>query len=240
MSLWRSIADHLRGDIARGHHAPGERLPSEAALAARFGVNRHTVRQALAALADEGLVWSRRGAGVFVQTAPTDYPLGRKVQFHRAVALAGRVPGRQIDFVATRSADAVESEALALPHGAQVHVAEGVSSVDGQPVAMFRSVFPAAALPGLPDALREMGSITIALDRCGVPEFRRAHTRITARVADATRAARLQANAGEALIRTEALNVTPDGIPVERGLTWWLAARITLTVTPEGGVTPDN
>ena len=236
MSLWRTIADHLRDDIARGHHAPGERLPSEAALAARFGVNRHTVRQALAALADEGLVWSRRGAGVFVQAAPTDYPLGGPtVQFHRAIALAGRMPGRQIDFVATRTADAVEAEALALPPGAQVHVAEGVSLVDGQPVAMFRSVFPAEWLPALPDGLRETGSITAALDRCGVPAFRRAHTRITARVADATRAARLQARPGDALIRTEAVNVTPDGTPVERGLSWWLAARITLTVTPEGG-----
>lgn len=221
MSLWRTIADHLRDDIARGHHPPGERLPSEAALAARFGVNRHTVRQALAALSDEGLVWSRRGAGVFVQAAPTDYPLGGPtVQFHRAIALAGRMPGRQIDFVATRTADAVEAEALALPPGAQVHVAEGVSLVDGQPVAMFRSVFPAEWLPALPDGLRETGSITAALDRCGVPAFRRAHTRITARVADATRAARLQARPGDALIRTEAVNVTPDGTPVERGLSW--------------------
>ncbi|MRX52113.1 phosphonate metabolism transcriptional regulator PhnF [Paracoccus sp. S-4012] len=233
MSLWRSIADHLREDIARGHHGPGERLPTEAALAARFGVNRHTVRQALAALADEGLVRSRRGAGVFIQVAPTDYPLGRSVQFHRAIALAGRVPGRQIDFVATRSADGVEAEVLGLSPAAAVHVAEGISLVDGQPVALFRSIFPAEALQGFPKALQSSGSITAALEACGVPAYRRAQTRITARVADSVRAARLHAAPGDALIRTEALNVTPDGMPVERGLTWWLASRITLTVTPD-------
>jgi DNA-binding GntR family transcriptional regulator len=60
------LRDALAADIAAGRHAPGERLPSEAQLAQRFGVNRHTVRRALAALAEDGLVQARRGAGVFV------------------------------------------------------------------------------------------------------------------------------------------------------------------------------
>lgn len=233
MTIWRSIADRLRDEIARGHHAPGARLPSEAALAARFGVNRHTVRQALAALADDGLVRSRRGAGVFVLGAPVDYPLGRRVRFHRAISVAGRVPGRQIDYVATRPADPAEAEALALPPGAAVHVAEGVSLVDGQAVALFRSALPAEPLPGFPRALSETGSITAALGRCGIADYTRARTRITARLADAAQAARLGGAAGDALIRTEALNLAPDGAPLERGLTWWLAARVTLTVDQE-------
>ena len=63
--LWQAIADTLRAEITLGHYPPGDRLPSEAALATRFGVNRHTVRHALAQLADAGLVHARRGAGVF-------------------------------------------------------------------------------------------------------------------------------------------------------------------------------
>lgn len=233
MTIWRSIADRLRDEIARGHHPTGARLPTEAALAARFGVNRHTVRQALAALADEGLVRSRRGAGVFVLGPPVDYPLGRRVRFHRAIAVAGRVPGRQIDYVTTRPADLTETEALRLDPDAAVHVAEGVSLVDGQAVALFRSVFPAARLPDLPAALQQGGGVTAALARCGIGDYTRAQTRITARVADAAQAARLGAAAGDALIRTEALNLGPDGAPVEYGLTWWLAARVTLTVAPD-------
>lgn len=233
MTIWRSIAAQLRDEIARGHHAPGARLPSEAALAARFGVNRHTVRQALAALADEGLVRSRRGAGVFVLGAPLDYPLGRRVRFHRAIAVAGRVPGRQIDYVATRPADRSEAAALDLPEAAPVHVAEGVSLVDGQAVALFRSVFPAAILPDFPQALAETGSITAALGRCGIADYTRARTRITARLADAAQAVRLGAAAGDPLIRTEALNLGPEGAPLEHGLAWWLAARVTLTVDQE-------
>lgn len=166
-------------------------------------------------------------------SAPVDYPLSQRVRFHHAVALAGRVPGRQIDYVATRPADPAEAAALDLSPGAQVHVAEGASLIDGEAVALFRSVFPADLLPGLPAALAEGPGVTAALVRCGIADYTRAQTRITARVADAAQAVRLGAVAGDALIRTEALNVTADGRRIEYGLTWWLAARVTLTVAAD-------
>ena len=46
VAQWRQIADTLRADIAGGTLGPGDQLPTEARLAARFGVNRHTVRRA--------------------------------------------------------------------------------------------------------------------------------------------------------------------------------------------------
>ncbi len=64
--IWKSIHDSLQHDIAGRRYMPGDKLPTEAALAQRFGVNRHTIRRALGALADEGVVHSRRGAGFFV------------------------------------------------------------------------------------------------------------------------------------------------------------------------------
>ena len=50
--LWTAIRDTLLKEIAQGHYAPGARLPTEAHLSERFGVNRHTVRRALAQLAE--------------------------------------------------------------------------------------------------------------------------------------------------------------------------------------------
>ena len=50
--IWRAIADALRSDLSEGRYAPGDKLPTEAALAERFGVNRHTVRHGLSALID--------------------------------------------------------------------------------------------------------------------------------------------------------------------------------------------
>jgi len=65
-SAWRLIAEELRREIIGGSQAPGTKLPAEGELAERFGVHRNTVRQAVAALAAEHLVVSRRGSGTFV------------------------------------------------------------------------------------------------------------------------------------------------------------------------------
>ena len=91
--IWTAIAHSLRDDIAAGVYAPDAKLPTEAALAARFGVNRHTVRHAIKALTKEGLVLPRRGAGVYVTSTPTDYPIGRRVRFHQNLTAAGRGAG---------------------------------------------------------------------------------------------------------------------------------------------------
>ena len=229
MSLWQSISDQLRGEIARGKWPPGTRLPPEAELAARFGVNRHTVRHATRVLADEGLLYSRRGAGVFVAAAPVDYPLSERVRFHRNIELSGKVPGRTIDAIMTRPAGDAEAEALGLEPGQPVHVAEGVSLVDFKPVALFRSIYPAAVVPDLPAALRQHDSVTQALRACGVADYQRLVTRISARTADAVQAGKLQLEPGDPLLRTEGLSQW-QGQMVERALTWWAAERVTLTL----------
>ena len=228
--LWQAIADRLRSDIVGGAARPGERLPTEAALAQRFGAHRHTVRRALAALQAEGLVHARRGAGVFVMARPTDYPIGARVRFRQNLAAAGRVAGRRILAQATRAADAAEAQALDLADGARVHVCEGVSLADAEPVALFRSAFPAESLPDLPMHLQAEGSITRALALSGVADYVRATTRITATLADPVQAGHLLTRPGAPLLRTEGLNVGTDGRPVEYGLTWFAADRVALTV----------
>lgn len=228
-ALWREIADTLADDIARGPLAPGDRLPSEAELAARFGVNRHTVRHALAGLAERGLVHARRGAGVFVTARPTEYPLGRRVRFHQAVEAQGQVPSREYTRIETRQATPEEAAALGLAEGAAVHIVEGVSSADGQPLAAFRSVFP-GWLAQLPDALRQGASITVALERCGVTDYTRASTRLTAKAAKPILALRLRVAEGSPILRAVALNVDRQGRVVEYGSTWFAGDRVTLTV----------
>jgi GntR family transcriptional regulator, transcriptional repressor for pyruvate dehydrogenase complex len=58
----RQLADMLRSQIHRGELGPGDRLESERELAARNGVSRLLVRDALASLEDAGYVVTRRGA----------------------------------------------------------------------------------------------------------------------------------------------------------------------------------
>lgn len=232
-ALWQAIAATLRGEIGAGHYRPGDRLPTEAQLSARFGVNRHTVRHALADLSEQGLVHSRRGAGVFVAQRPTDYRLGRRVRFHDNILAAGQTPSRRISRAETRPADSDEARALRLKPDARVHVVEGVSLADAQPIAAFRSVFPAARFPGLPEALRETQSITRALAALGLTDYTRAETRLTAQIADPVLALALAIRPGAPVLRTQALNVDARGVPVEHGTTWFAGERVTLTVADQ-------
>src|SRR5690606_6552049 len=60
------VREALRGQIKTGALQPGQKLPTEDELAAQFGVSRMTLRQGLADLIDEGLLYRRRGVGTFV------------------------------------------------------------------------------------------------------------------------------------------------------------------------------
>jgi len=229
-TIWSAIAATLRDEIARGLYAPGTKLPTEAALAARFGVNRHTVRQALAALAAEDLVQSRRGSGVFVTARPMAYPLGRRVRFHQNLLASGRMPSRRITRIETRPAAEEEAAALKIRPGAPVHLVEGISMADGQVIAAARSIFPAERLPGLPAALGSHPGVTAALTACGVGDYTRAQTRLMARLADPVLALALQIRPGAPVLRSEAINVDAAGVPVEFGTTWFAGDRVELTV----------
>ncbi|WP_294612658.1 phosphonate metabolism transcriptional regulator PhnF [uncultured Roseovarius sp.] len=229
--IWTAIATSLRGDIAAARYGPGDKLPTEASLAARFGVNRHTVRRALGALAEDGLVHARRGAGVFVTMTPTEYPLGRRVRFHQNLTAAGHVPAKEILSLETRAASNTERAALHLAEGARVHVYEGLSLSDTQPIALFQSVFPAARFPDLLADLGDTHSVTGALERAGIADYTRASTRVNAKLASATQALHLRIAENAPILRTIAINVDQDGTPIEFGRTWFAGEKVTLTLS---------
>lgn len=229
-ALWIAISESLTRDIVAGRYGSGDKLPTEAELSARFGVNRHTVRRALQAMADSGLVHARRGAGVFVASNPTDYALGKRVRFHQNLRAAGRVPGRELLCSETRMADAGEAQALQIAPGDPVHAYETLATADEEPIALGSGVFPLARLPGLPEALQAHESITQALAACGVTDYTRASTRVTAQLATPTQAARLRLPQGAPILRTTSLNIDPQGRPVEFGRTWFAGDRVTLTL----------
>src|SRR3954469_8432350 len=63
----QQIANKLRAAILTRRLAPGEKLPSQPELAARYGVARETVKRALEALRTERLIITRQGSGAFVR-----------------------------------------------------------------------------------------------------------------------------------------------------------------------------
>jgi len=93
---YQEIAGDLRGRIAAGEFAGGRLLPSEAQLAEQFAASRVTVRRALEALHEEGLVDSRQGLGWFVAADPLRQALGRLGTIEAQLTDAGIASERRV------------------------------------------------------------------------------------------------------------------------------------------------
>lgn len=233
-SIWQVIRSELTTEIADGVYLPGDKLPTEADLSRRFDVNRHTVRRALAEMATDGLVYARRGSGVFVTGRPADYPLGKRVRYNQNLSAAGQLPAREILQLVTRRPSPIEAEMLGLNASEEVHCFEGLALGNGVPIALTHSVFPAERFPGFIAAIELSKSVTSALAICGLSDFTRVSTRLTAKTANATHARHLRIAVGAPILRTVSINADPEGVPVEYGTTHFSGDRVTLTLTDEG------
>ncbi len=164
---------------------------------------------------------------------PTDYPIGKRVRYHKSISASGKIPGKTILSLTTRAADETEADALHLNPGDAVHVYDGLSLADGQPIALFQSVFPAIRLPEILEALQDTKSVTKALQHCGIPDYTRISTRLTARAATATQALHLRLPQGAPVLFSAGINAGLDGVPVEYGRTVFAGERVTLTVNDD-------
>ncbi|MFC8065566.1 GntR family transcriptional regulator [Streptomyces sp. NPDC057293] len=69
---YRQLAEILKARIARGDWAEGRPIASENSLVQQYGLARSTVRRAIAALAEEQVVWTVQGRGTYVGQPPTE------------------------------------------------------------------------------------------------------------------------------------------------------------------------
>src|SRR5207244_6061583 len=90
------VADSIERGISDGLYPSGERLPAETDIAESYRVNRHTVRRAIATLAERGLLRAERGSGTYVQARPIPYPLRSRTRFSEIVGAGGREPRAEL------------------------------------------------------------------------------------------------------------------------------------------------
>lgn len=231
-SVWARIAQHIETDIRDGVYPRGERMPAESTLAARFSVNRHTLRRAMAALAERGLVRIEQGRGTFVQEETIDYPIGSRTRFSQNIASADRMPGHRILRTEEIPADRAVARNLSLRIGAPVIVLEAVSEADGRPLGYGLQYLPAKRFRGIEAIYRETGSLTKSLARMGIEDYSRLSTRVTAQMPTREIAALLQQPITRPVLQTESIDVDPQGRAIEYGVTRFAADRLQLVVEP--------
>jgi GntR family transcriptional regulator, phosphonate transport system regulatory protein len=230
VALWRQVAARLAEDI-KGRRGPDEaRLPSEQELARRFGVNRHTVRQAIRALAEQGLVRAEQGRGTFVADLVVDYPIGARTRFTANLKAQDRAPSRQVLHTETVPAEPALAQMLGVAAGTQVHRLRTLSSADGVPISISTVTLGAKRFPDAADELARDNSITNLFARHGVGDYRRRSTRIYARLPEAEEALLLRQERGEPVLVSEGVDIDPEGAPISLSTTVWAAERVQFVV----------
>ena len=232
VTLWRQIYRAIEEDIAAGGHSAGARLPTEAQLSQRFGVNRHTVRRALEELSRNGLVRVEQGRGSFVAEDVLDYAVAPRTRFSEWIRRHNKEPSGRIIDLREIAADPAIAAGLEVRPGTKVVRLERLGLANGRPVSLGAHHFPAARFPGLAAALRSTATITEALAREGVSDYRRRVTRVTARLPQPHEAALLQTPRNRPLLVTENVNIDQDGAVVEFGITRYPTPRVQIVIEP--------
>jgi GntR family transcriptional regulator len=214
MALHRQIFVVLRDEIRRGIVGPGQALPKEEALCARFGVSRITVRRALADLAALGLVERRQGIGNFVRSdvpAPRQRPTLSLIDGLRRTADETTVTVLGVH----RGTPPTEvAELLQLAPGEVAVRAQRLRSVGGVPVMVTDSWVPMALGKGVTAAaLRKRPLYEIVLGQGVV--LGRVVQELSAVAADLATAERLGTEVGGPLLKLVRLLHGQDARPVQ-------------------------
>jgi GntR family transcriptional regulator len=222
--LYQQIKGLILQSLQQGEWKPGEAIPSEMDLAARFRVSQGTVRKAIDELAAENLVMRRQGKGTFVATHAEQHVQYRFLKLMPDTGDArveGRAQRQVVDCRRVR-ASADVARALSLRSGDPVVQARRVLSFAGVPTILEDIWLPGQAFKGLTaDQLASYQGPTYAMFEIdfGV-RMVRAEEKIRAVLPDAEQAAVLQVAQATPLLSVERIAYTYNDVPMElrRGL----------------------
>ena len=232
LALWRQIAETLEKDIREQVFAPGQKMPTEAELAGRFAVNRHTLRRGIAFLEQEGVLRVEQGRGTFVQERMVDYKLGKRTRFSENIQKQSRIPSGELVRALVLASDANVAKHLHLRKGAPVVLIESVGKVDGRPISVVAHHFPARRFPDMIEVYKRERSVTKALAHYGIQDYTRKETRITARLPTTNEGRLLELPRSQPVLVTESVNVDAEGRVIEYGWGRMAAERAQLVVQP--------
>jgi GntR family phosphonate transport system transcriptional regulator len=235
VAAWKQIADRISGAIASGQYDATGMVPPETQLAEQFGVNRHTVRNAMAALAEDGILRRVPGRGTIIEKRERlVYPVGRRTRFSEGLGGQAGELDMQLLSEETMKVPTAVAAALQLATDSMIVRMRTLSLADSAPISLAWHFFSHARFPDIAREFARHHSITRALSRFGVDDYVRLSTEVTARMATAEEAERLSLGANPIVLETEAVNADSAGQPIQYSRTLFAAERMALRLdTPE-------
>lgn len=220
LTLYRQVEAHLLTRIQAGDLPAGQRLPTETELAAEWGVNRLTIRQAIGELARAGHVVVRQGSGTYVASRPLvfEYALpsipstDADVRSDAAIRATGQEDQTEtLVEVSDQDTDPDAREALN-SCGPLVRV-DTLVETGGQPLLVGSYWLDGQRFPELAELVAEpVALFQILRDRYGV-WLRHSWRSLSAALASTTDATLLDQAPGSPVMVREGVNIDQDDTP---------------------------
>ncbi|QRM32584.1 phosphonate metabolism transcriptional regulator PhnF [Microvirga sp. VF16] len=214
LPLWRQVQAELERDIKKGELAAGDRLPTEAELALRFDVHRHTVRRALDALRDKELIRVEHGHGIYVRERTVAHEVTPEGRLSATIRQLSRSNDRKVLGSKRVQADQTVSRALRLRSRSPVQRVDLLGGINGIPATLSAMYFPLPRFIGIENYIDETGSISTSLARLGVDKYQRKETRISARMPSRAEAELLDQARTLPVMTILSLDVDEHGQPI--------------------------
>jgi GntR family phosphonate transport system transcriptional regulator len=232
IAVWRQIGEALATEIRNRRYAPGEQLPPEPELAAKFSVNRHTIRRAMGELEQSGLVRIEQGRGTFVQEHAIDYAIGKRTRFSENLGNQGVLGHVQVmDSATLKAADIAHH--LGLPRNSTLLRVHLLGKAENRTINVSEHYFDDKRFPGFADKLAASRSISKTYRQFGIVDYTRKWSRITAALPTEETARLLGQPKTRPILQVESLNVDPDQTPLQYSITRFSGDWVQLMVTDQ-------
>lgn len=206
-----------------------ELLPTERALAQSFGVNRATVRRALAELESEGQLYRIQGAGTFT-IGPTIAKSLKLASFSEEVRDRGMRASSVVLSAETRPAGTQTARVLHVSPAEEVVEVRRIRYADGEPMCIETSLLRSADAPGL---LEEdlTGSLYSLIETLYGVRIARAEQVVTATVTDAAESEYLAVPVLTPALRITRTSMDQRSRPIEHSMSLYRSDRYEIRMT---------
>jgi GntR family transcriptional regulator len=211
--LWEQAKAALRDRIEAGEVKPGSRLPPERELCGLLGISRVTLRRALTALVEEGVLRSAHGRGWYVATSERKEWPNTLESFSETAHRMGLVPTSRVLRCAADAATLDEAEAFQIAPGTALYRVDRVRMLDGVPIAVDESLVPADVAVGFEQLDFTTRSLYDTITGLGFQPAQ-ADTTIEARSADAALAGHLEIEPGTPVLEMRQIVRDRTGRPL--------------------------
>ncbi|MGQ9648417.1 MAG: GntR family transcriptional regulator [Thermodesulfobacteriota bacterium] len=237
--LYRQLLKVLRRQIEEGKIKPEQQIPSERSLCEKYRVSRITVRQAIAELINEGLIYKKQGKGTYVQPKKVNQGLVRFVNFAKTVLELGLRPSTRILKSEIVPADVQTAKLLEIPLTSHILKLSLLGLGDEEPLVFYESSFPLSLGKKMAKEAMEMQKLKAPFstydlyNKAGVVLPRYVVQTFEATVADASVSMILKVKRGFPIFKITSIFQTNDSHPLEFRIALYRGDRYKFHITRE-------